>query len=486
VSGGPGTPEHAEQKAAYQVSLECIEAGITDAELLGIFAAKREEIQTALTAVASDLFGPAWVAVVGEGNIAASVAIEVYLLVRYPVRGDSAAPSQLQAFTAEIRRAVFAALPGVAHLRVRVRLDSGSVLDAAKSGEKAPWDRMAPVLAAVATGIGVLGFVTFVGGAILWARFGAAGLPQELALSAAPTHDMVVVGARTLVPAIGWGLAACAIYLVLELWDNRPRKQGTGHEEGLDDAGQFKKIGKRTSQTANVLAKNGSRALLVGAIVLLFVAVELWNAHLAWGVLGLGEWIVLVLLAALAIVLTALVAYRYSQFLYLVATIFLGLAVYSGVVAYIHATDHASLRPVAVVRDNKEVIAGFMVAEGSDRVYLARVDLTNAGKGTINHPRSRLVGIDKDQVSDVEVGPSMRPALAAKRAERLVRELCSLEPLRARAKTKKTAAASAGAAKQCDALTKGSGCECSVIDAEAKTPGPTASAGAQGAARSRD
>jgi hypothetical protein len=162
------------------------------------------------------------------------------------------------------------------------------------------------------------------------------------------------------------------------------------------------------------------------------------------------------------------------------------LAVYSGVVAYIHATDHASLRPVAVVRDNKEVIAGFMVAEGSDRVYLARVDLTNAGKGTINHPRSRLVGIDKDQVSDVEVGPSMRPALAAKRAERLVRELCSLEPLRARAKTKKTAAASAGAAKQCDALTKGSGCECSVIDAEAKTPGPTASAGAQGAARSRD
>lgn len=74
-----------------------------------------------------------------------------------------------------------------------------------------------PVLTAIGTGIGVLGFVIFFGGFILWTRFEAAGLPGNEAVAQVPRSDLVATGASFLVPAILAALAPAVI--AVTSWD---------------------------------------------------------------------------------------------------------------------------------------------------------------------------------------------------------------------------------------------------------------------------
>jgi hypothetical protein len=74
-----------------------------------------------------------------------------------------------------------------------------------------------PVLTAIGTGIGAIGFVIFFGGFILWSRFAAAGLPAEEAVSHVPRGDLVATGASFIVPAILAALVAAG--LAVAGWD---------------------------------------------------------------------------------------------------------------------------------------------------------------------------------------------------------------------------------------------------------------------------
>ncbi|HEU5142444.1 MAG TPA: hypothetical protein VFU04_04720 [Solirubrobacterales bacterium] len=74
-----------------------------------------------------------------------------------------------------------------------------------------------PVLTVVGTGIGVIGFVIFFGGFIVWTRFDAAGLPANEAVAKVPRNELVATGASFLVPALLAALAAVAVAVVL--WD---------------------------------------------------------------------------------------------------------------------------------------------------------------------------------------------------------------------------------------------------------------------------
>jgi hypothetical protein len=71
------------------------------------------------------------------------------------------------------------------------------------------------VVGAIATGIGVIGFVTVVGGAIMWIRFDKAGIPADKAVAVIPRSELVVVGLYTLIPFIALGLLAVFVaYLI--------------------------------------------------------------------------------------------------------------------------------------------------------------------------------------------------------------------------------------------------------------------------------
>ena len=90
----------------------------------------------------------------------------------------------------------------------------GGAAAAATAAPKSGWDRVAPVLAAIGTGVGVIGFVTFIGGVTVYARLRAAGFPAAPALGIFPSQDLVVIGAQTLVPE---ALSAFGAVIVLGL-----------------------------------------------------------------------------------------------------------------------------------------------------------------------------------------------------------------------------------------------------------------------------
>ncbi|MGZ6272348.1 MAG: hypothetical protein ACXWPJ_09820, partial [Candidatus Limnocylindrales bacterium] len=70
------------------------------------------------------------------------------------------------------------------------------------------------VAAAIASGVGVVGFVTVVGGILLWIRYNAVGIPADKAVASIPSPELVTTGLATLIPFIILGLfAAFLAYL---------------------------------------------------------------------------------------------------------------------------------------------------------------------------------------------------------------------------------------------------------------------------------
>lgn len=78
-------------------------------------------------------------------------------------------------------------------------------------------DLVLKILGAIGTGVGILGFVTLFGGAILWIRADQAGLPANDAVSAIPNSVLVTTGASFLVPAVLLASLAVAFIFVVHL-----------------------------------------------------------------------------------------------------------------------------------------------------------------------------------------------------------------------------------------------------------------------------
>jgi hypothetical protein len=277
---------------------------------------------------------------------------------------------------------------------------------AAAAGDRSGWSHLAPVLAAIGTGVGVIGFVTFIGGVIVWAKLTANGFPAAPALGVFPSQDLLVIGAQTLVRQVIFALGAVAalvlIYVLLRVF-----------------------WGRVSEEEAAVLA--GHASLLAAAGMFFFVLVALGGALLPFDAEiqpgdRLGAW-GLVFVGAL---LAAAVGSVTHRFVYLITATFVLVGAFLGFVAYWRASNDTTVRAAAVIRENKKAMAGIFVAEGAGRVYLARVSFRRDGE--FDDARSRLVGIDKDQITDIAISEAKPAHEALTQARRLARELCELQP----------------------------------------------------------
>ena len=287
---------------------------------------------------------------------------------------------------------------------------------AASAPPRSSWDRVAPVLGAIATGVGIIGFVTFIGGVTVYARLRAAGFPAAPALGIFPSQDLVVIGAQTLVPEILWALGVVVVLGVAYAYLRRHKR--VSDEEAALLAGH-----------ATRFATFGMFGFVALALVVSTSPVlrELDAEHRLF---ALG----LVLVAAL---LAATVGSLTRRFVYLATTTFLLVGVFLSFTAYWREGQVNEVRGAAIIRDNKKAVAGLFVAEGSGRVYIARVSLVDesacvkaGGSGAgcqIIDDRSRLVGVAKDQVSDIALGDPKSPWQALRQARHLEVELCNLQ-----------------------------------------------------------
>jgi hypothetical protein len=377
---------------------------VSDEELVHAIWDKRDQFLTRLSKLANEQLPPnCQVKSIDLQDVrpAASVLVDLLFVVR--VGGNAVA--------------AVAGLSGAVVVAVAETLEASLEIDAAVSaaperagppaaGPSSGWDRLAPVLAFIGTGIGVLGFVTFIGGLIVWARLRANGFPAAPALGVFPSQDLLVIGAQTLVPQVLVALAAVA-GLVLLYAVARVLRERVSEEEAALLAGQ-----------ATLLAATGMFAFVLIALV---VAVAPFFDELSrWqDVMAVGG-------AVLAALLAAAVGTMTRRILYLATTAFVLVGIFMGFVAYWRARNDTTVRGAAVIRDNKTAIAGIFVAEGSNRVYLARIGFHT--DGTLNDDLSRLVGVAKDQITDVAIAGAQPAPQALVEAEHLAKELCELQP----------------------------------------------------------
>jgi hypothetical protein len=88
---------------------------------------------------------------------------------------------------------------------------------ASKKSESTPTDLALKVFGVVGTGIGILGFVTFFGGAIIWLRADKAELPATEAVAVIPRSVLVTTGATFLFPAVLIALGIMALVWLIDL-----------------------------------------------------------------------------------------------------------------------------------------------------------------------------------------------------------------------------------------------------------------------------
>jgi hypothetical protein len=219
------------------------------------------------------------------------------------------------------------------------------------------------LIGAGAAGIGVLGLVAGVGGAIMYARFSQAGLPAEQAVAVQPRGVLVAVGAETLIPMAGTVLVALTIYAILS-WLVRKRIGAwtIGHLRILRPDGAIAVIWALGAACAAIFyyAESANRVPYHSVLAVTGVAV---GASLIWVMvtdLGIPLAIRFVVLA----VLTAVVA---------------------GWIGWIRTEDNPTLRSAAVLFDRSSgartttlrVSEGLFVAETNDRIYLAKPGLAD-------------------------------------------------------------------------------------------------------------
>ena len=231
-------------------------------------------------------------------------------------------------------------------------------------GRRNPFTETALTLVgAGAAGIGVLGLVAGVGGAIMYARFSQAGLPAEQAVAVQPRGVLVAVGAETLIPMAGAVLVALTVYAVLS-WLVR------------------KRIGVWAVGHLRILRPDGAIAVIwalgaAGAVIFYYTQSANhvpYNSVLAVTGVAVGASLIWVMVTDLGVPLAI-------RFVVLAALA----AVVAGWIGWIRAEDNPILRSAAVLFDQPagarttppRVSEGIFVAETNDRIYLAEPGLAD-------------------------------------------------------------------------------------------------------------
>jgi hypothetical protein len=343
--------------------------------------------------------------------------------------------------------------------------------------DKSIADVILQVLAAVGTGIGVLGFVIFVGGAVIWTRFDAVGVPAAEAVSVVPRELLVATGASVLAPAAALALLAVAGMFVWE-WilarDTRhtaelqqtkleaaqrrceqaniaaqdasaeltrlSEKMAGAVVEGettarlLELTERAKSRKQKADAAANHLAeeerdleelrldqikqlhKRQTVGLIVG-VVLLFAASL--GAALGWlGFNGVVGTLVVVLVALVTAAVPLLVHASTRKFSWLAATAFVGVGLTFAFAVYFDARGERQVVPAAVLLSDRAPVYGFLVAQRDDRVYLGTID---GNRPTDTH----VVELDRAKVTDLLLDAHVRRDNVARDSWNLAHRLCT-------------------------------------------------------------
>ncbi len=264
-----------------------------------------------------------------------------------------------------------------------------------QSGRKGP--DLVTVLAAVATAIGTLGWVAFIGGAILWISFSRANLPAAEAVARVPTGVMVATGAEFVVWAV---LAALVTVVALYVFDEPLQRLITA---------------SRAGRSQPLLRGLLPATLVTGTAIAFAFAVDLGYGHVPW-----PGGVVAVCLAAVGAGVVGALLFRNTGARFAVIGLFALVAIplVMAIATYYRAQAAPRVEPVALLRADGTPFVGFFISETADRVYLGTFDEQApdpcdlapghglcAGKVEEVTVPARLLSLPRNDVQNLTVGP---------------------------------------------------------------------------------
>jgi hypothetical protein len=241
----------------------------------------------------------------------------------------------------------------------------------------------------VATSVGVLAFVTLVGGAIFYAQAAALGLPADQVVSAMPQSTLLVVGARFMIPVL---LIIGALLAVVGVVETRlPEK---------------------------VNAARWVATLLLGAVGIIFVFADVARAD--GSVLAYAPPLMIwaILLAVIGFIgIRDDPTFRTYAAVTLTAT-----AVFAAALAVVLASSAPAVRAVSIDRKQGPSITGLYAASNSNEVLVGQVCETRTGSRRGSKLSGVIMRIPRDEISAVFVTTNgsikdvlnRQPALLAK------------------------------------------------------------------------
>jgi uncharacterized membrane protein YhiD involved in acid resistance len=277
--------------------------------------------------------------------------------------------------------------------------------------------------AAVVTGLGTLGWVTFIGGAILWISFQQAHLPSGEAVAKVPTSVLIATGAEFVVAAVG---AALVTNVVLYFFDNRRRRAETHrriketerltmqlaakrqreteaaqsverneaqlkaverepapsqdavaqkHDHAQAQLRQAREEVKETNDALTAASSSTWREVaLAGAMPTAMLAITAigaaWWVDLGYGSLPIHGFLAVCLVAVAAGVIGAILYSHTLSFPIMGLVALIAVPVVMGVAIYFRVQNAPRVEPVALLRSDGTPFVGFFLAETSDRVYV--------------------------------------------------------------------------------------------------------------------
>jgi len=340
---------------------------------------------------------------------------------------------------------------------------------APNSGTASPADLVLKVAGAVGTGLGILGFVTLFGGAILWIRAKEAHLPANDVVSVIPNSVLVTTGASFLVPAVLIaGFVVALIFLVhlgcraIRSFEERDefRKAHTFNlkaEELSRDADAAEELAKAARALAvstgnhgdekaaeereaealearskaamkkaaaeNLRAKSETAVartrnqfyfeLVLGGLLLAILPPWLNGAI---GHLHCLSVIALILVAAATVAVSLLTYATTNKFIWFGLVAFVMVGVYIGFATYFSTTNNPKVEPAAALRAGRPPVVGIFIADTASNLYL--------GSFPDEERTPRLLVLPRAQVTDLAIGPLMNPERAPKRAAQLGLDRC--------------------------------------------------------------
>jgi hypothetical protein len=394
-----------EPAAAARAGPQAAALPVSDEEIVHALLTRHDDFETRLLTHARERPETAGVKDVELRDVRPASSVLLDLL--YHVEAAGSALDAVGAMTGAVILAVAErleeALGGQVSVAAVPMTAAAAVAAAPAAAPASGWDRLAPVLATIGTGIGIIGFVVFVGGLIVWGRLNGAGFPAAPALSVFPKQDLLVIGAQTLVPQVLVALASVlvlsVIYLIVRNWSSR-----VGEAEAVLLAGQSTKL--------SAIGMFLFVFFTLLATVLIFKG-DLDGAELWYALLGV----------VVGAVIAATVSSVTHRFVYLATTSFVLVGVLMSFLAYWRARDDKQVRGAALIRTDHTAVRGLFLTEGAGRVYLAEVKLDDDDQ--IIDRFSRIIGIDKAQVSDLAIAGAKPVDKALADARGLARELCS-------------------------------------------------------------